>query len=63
LDELSAIKTQHLKEMETGIEEIDRSCTVLESFEAYCKELTLKGSASDICSSVDQITVRSRKRS
>src|SRR6218665_20447 len=58
LDELSAIKSQHLKEMETGLEEIGRCSTILESFEAYCTELTSKGSASDICSSVDELIAR-----
>ena len=58
LDELSAIKSQHLKEMETGMEEIGRCSTILESFEAYCNELTSKGSASDICSSVDELIAR-----
>src|SRR6218665_835485 len=58
LDELSVIKSNELKEMETEMEEIDRYCTIFASFEAYCIELTLKGSASDICSSVDQIILR-----
>src|SRR6218665_18901 len=49
LDELSVRKSKHLKEMETGMEEIDRYCTIFASFEAYCSELTLKRSASDIC--------------
>src|SRR6218665_2048997 len=58
LDELSMIKSRHLKEMETSMEEIDRYCTIMKSFEAYCTELALKGSASDICSSVDKIIGR-----
>ena len=58
LDELSVIKSNHLKEMENQKEEIERLCIILGSFEAYCTELVLKGSASDICSSVDQLTVR-----
>src|SRR5688572_26133873 len=58
VDELSVIKSNHLKEMETGMEEIDRYCTILKSFEAYCTELRLIGSASDICSSVDKLVIR-----
>src|SRR6218665_1595085 len=58
LDELSVIKSKHLKKMENQMEEIERYRTVIESFEAYCRELTLKGSASDICSSVDELIVR-----
>src|SRR6218665_924942 len=50
--------TKYLLEMETEVEEIERLCTVFSSFEAYCTEQTLKGSASDICSSVEQIIVR-----
>ena len=40
------------------MEEIDRCCTILKSFEAYCTELISKGSASDICSSVDELVIR-----
>src|SRR6218665_862249 len=58
LDDLSVRKSKHLKEMETGMEEIDRYCTIFASFEAYCTELTSKGSASDICSSVDELIAR-----
>jgi len=58
LDELSMIKRKHLKEMETGMEEIYRHITILKSFESYCTEMISKGSASDICSSVDQLIVR-----
>ena|SRR6218665_2541970 len=58
LDELSVIKSNHLKEMEIGMEEIDRYCTIFTSFEAYCTELNLNGSPSDICSSIDQIILR-----
>jgi len=58
LDELSVIKSKHLKEMENQMEEIETCCTMLRSFEDYCTELRLKGSASDICSSVDQLIVR-----
>src|SRR6218665_899072 len=58
LDELFVIKSKNLKEMENQKEEIERCRTILESFDVYCTELTLKGSASDICSSVDQIIVR-----
>ena len=58
LDDLSVRKFKHLKEMETGKEEIERHCTIFESFEAYCSELTSKGSASDICSSVEELIAR-----
>ena len=58
LDELSLIKSKHLKEMETEMEEKDRNCLILRSFETYCTELRLKGSASDICSAVDELFVR-----
>ena len=58
LYELSVIKSKHLKEMEIRMEEIDRCCTMMRSFEAHCTELISKGSASDICSSVDQLIVR-----
>lgn len=39
------------------MEEIDRRRTMLRSFETYCNELTLKGSASVICRSVDELVV------
>src|SRR6218665_3721702 len=58
LDKLSVLKSKELKEMEMRLEEIDKSCLILRSFEAYCTELRLKGSASDICGSVDQLIVR-----
>ena len=61
LEELSLIKSFHLKQMETEMEEIDMRCTILSSFEAICTELALKGSASDICSSVDELTVRAEE--
>jgi len=53
--------TKSLLEMETETEEINRCCTIFKSFEAYCRELTLEGSASDICSSVDQIILRANE--
>src|SRR6218665_1787166 len=58
LNELCVLKAKHIKDVETGLEEIDRYCTIFSSFEAYCTELTLKGSASDISSSVDELTAR-----
>ena len=58
LNQLSVIKSKHLKEMETGMEAIDRYITIFRSFETYCTELISKGSASDICSSVDQLMCR-----
>src|SRR6218665_3214979 len=58
LDELSVMKSKHLKEMESAMEEIDRCCTILKSFEFYCTELRSKGSASEICSSVDGLIAR-----
>src|SRR6218665_3067398 len=58
LDELSVIKSKHLKEVENEKEEIERYQIIFESFEAYCTELRSKGSACDICSSVDQIIAR-----
>src|SRR6218665_3872748 len=39
LDELSVIKSKHLKEMENQKEEIERYRTIFESFDAYCTEL------------------------
>lgn len=57
LDELSLLKSVHLKEMEVEMEEIDRRRAVFRSFETYCNELTLKGSASIICRSVDELIV------
>src|SRR6218665_1565464 len=53
LRELSLIKSKHLNEIEIEMEEIDKYCTIFASF-----ELTARGSANDICSSVDQIIVR-----
>jgi len=61
LNELSVIKSKHLKEMENQKEEIERYRTIFESFDAYCTEIISTGSASDICSSVDQIIVRAGK--
>src|SRR6218665_12551 len=55
LNELSLMKSKHLKEMETGMEDIDINITIFRSFEAYNTELISKGNASDICSSVDQL--------
>src|SRR6218665_1812966 len=56
--ELSVIKSKHFKELETRMEDIDRNCTILGSSEAYSTELTLNGSASDICSSVDELIAK-----
>src|SRR6218665_3884068 len=53
--------TKSLLEMETEMKEIDRCCTTFSSLEAYCRELTLKGSDSDICSSVEQIILRANE--
>src|SRR6218665_376238 len=61
LEELSVIKSNHLKEMETEMEDIERCRAIIGSFEVYCTELILKGSASDICSSVDQIIGRAEE--
>src|SRR6218665_291927 len=58
LNELSAIKARNLKKMETEMQEIDRWCTLLRSFEVYCTELVTQGTAIDICSSVDQLIDR-----
>ena len=58
LDQLFVIKSRHIKEMETEVQEIDRCCTILKSFEAYCAELVSEGSPSDICSSFDQLIDR-----
>src|SRR6218665_3176009 len=58
LDELYVKKSKHLKEMESQMVEIETQCTRLRNFQAYCNELRLKGSASDICSSVDVLLVR-----
>ena len=58
LNELSVIKVKTLEEMETEIQELNRHYTILKSFEAYCKDLISKGSASDICSSFNQLIGR-----
>ena len=58
LDKLSAVKSNHLKTMEDEVEVTDRSFTTLKGFEDYCTELVSKGSASDICSSFDEIILR-----
>lgn len=55
LNELSAIKTHRLKEMEIEMEEFDRSRAILNSFEDYWTELKSKGSPRDICISVDEL--------
>src|SRR6218665_809018 len=61
ISELSAIKSNHLKQIESTLEELERRCTILRSFEDYCAELTSKGSASDICSSVDELIARANE--
>src|SRR6218665_994033 len=58
LDELSAVKSNQLKKMEDEVEVTDRSITILKGFEDYCTELVSKGSASDICSSYDDLVLR-----
>ena len=44
--------------MEDETEKTDRSFTILKGFETYCIELISKGSASDICSSYDELILR-----
>src|SRR6218665_1185785 len=44
--------------MEDEAEKTDRSFTILKGFETYCIELISKGSASDICSSYDELILR-----
>src|SRR6218665_3285571 len=61
LDELSVIKSKHLKEMETGMQAIDRVYRISTSFKRYCTELIASGTASDICSSVDQLIHRANE--
>src|SRR6218665_3403002 len=58
LDELAVIKSKHLKKIDNQMEKIKRYRTLIGSFEAYCTEVALKGSATDICSSVDELIVR-----
>src|SRR6218665_3569080 len=58
LDELSAVKATHLKKMQDELEITDRDFTILKGFEEYCTELVSKGSASDICSSYDELVLR-----
>lgn len=58
LDELSLIKSTHLKAMEMEMEEIERRCTIYRNFEFYCDELISHGSASDICDSLEKVIVR-----
>src|SRR6218665_277732 len=58
LDELSAVKLNQLKKMEDDLEITDRSFTILKGFKDYCTELVSKGSASDICSSYDELVLR-----
>src|SRR6218665_3879799 len=58
LIELSAVKSNQLKEMEDELEMTDRDFTILKGFEDYCTELVSKGSASDICSSYDELVLR-----
>src|SRR6218665_1069535 len=61
LDELAVIKSKRLTEIDNQMEEIERYRTVFRSFEVYCRELALKGSASDICSSVDELVARANE--
>ena len=58
LDELSAVKSNQLKKMEDEMEITDRSFMVLKGFEDYCTELVSKGSASDICSSFNEVILK-----
>lgn len=58
LDELSAVKSNQLKIMEDEVKITDRGFTILKGFEVYCTELVSKGSASDICSSFDELIHR-----
>lgn len=58
LDELSVNKARNMQEMEAGMKEIDRHCTALRRFEANLTELMSYGSAGDICSSFNELNVR-----
>lgn len=61
MDELKRIKEAHLKEILAELDEIERSCVALRSFEAYCAELRSKGSAIDICGHFDELCNRAEE--
>ena len=58
LSSLDEIKNKHFKEIRMKEDELDRRLLVLESFSRYCNELILKGSASDVCRSTEEILRR-----
>ena len=58
LSSLDEIKNQHLKDMQTEEDELDRRFTVLESYSRYCDELRSKGSAGDVCRNKDELLRR-----
>lgn len=60
-DQLSVVESTHLKKMDNEIVEIDGCCSALRGFVSYCNEMRSKWSASDICSSIDEVVVRAQE--
>lgn len=58
LDELAAVKTKHLKEIETKLEEIGSYLAALKNFQTYCTEMKSNGAPSDICCSANDLRAR-----
>lgn len=58
MDELSAIKCNHVKKMEIEIEQTDEFLAILRSFDVFCTELRSNAFVGDICSSAEELILR-----
>lgn len=58
LDELAALKTKQLREIETKLDDIRSYLAALKSFQTYCSEIKSKGTPSDICCSANDLRAR-----
>lgn len=61
IEELSMIKQEQMKDFEIQKEETDRIYAALKSFEINSSELISRGSASDVCSSLEELTIRANE--
>src|SRR6218665_2289953 len=58
LSSLDEIKNRRLKEIQAREDELDIQIMIVESSKRYCDELSLNGSASDVCRGKDEILLR-----
>ena len=59
IEELNAIKTKRLKEIECKRDEFERQCMVVESFKKCSEEMKEKGTACDISRAANDLHTRS----